>query len=316
MSQSKMTNTVRKILLNTGPLGEIPAGGLFIDIAQCLSILNRKSYRQGMNPAISNIKFYSNVSQDIQVKTLPNNWCMDNATTKIFEFWKEQRATVLKENPTLKAKWSDFKLFMNSDHVNAGITGNLTPIAPDGTPYLLGEWDGSKVVAPITGGSTGTSNEVTVHVVGDHVPAGGFAAATTSLGAICAYQRGRALIQSPDPVHLGAATTDFYAQISSHDEMGQEILDNTLNNNDQPPYSRDHMPGGPNQPFLELADIAIMNNFGDASAFATYSTGPMVPALGLINLGFGVVSDPGASISIEIDVVPGKYKGVLAERGL
>ena len=117
-------------------------------------------------------------------------------------------------------------------------------------------------------------------------------------------------------MHLGAATTDFYAQVSSHDEMGQEILDNTLNNNDQPPYSRDHMPGGPLQPFLELADIAIMNDFGDASAFSTYSTGPMVPALGLINLGYGVISDPGATISIEIDLVPGKYKGILADRGL
>ena len=54
-----MTNTVRKILLNTGPLSEIPAQGLFIDIAQCLSIINRKSYRQGYNYAISGINSQS-----------------------------------------------------------------------------------------------------------------------------------------------------------------------------------------------------------------------------------------------------------------
>lgn len=315
MSQSKMTNTVRKILLNTGPLSEVPSGGQFIDIAQCLSILNRKSYRQGMNYAVSNIKFYSSTGTSIQVKTLPNHWTMDNATTKIFELWKEQRAAVLKENPTLKAKWSDFKLFMNSDHVNAGFAANLTPLAPDGTPYLLGEWNAAQVVAPIDGGATGTSQEVTVHVVGDHMPAGIFAPTTTSLGAIASYQRGRALIQSPDPAHSGFIQ-DFYAQVSSHDEMAENLLDNIANKNDEPPYNRDNYPGGPGQPHLELGDIAILNNYGDAASFSTYNTGPMVPALGLINLGFGIAGDPSQTVSIEIDLVPGNYKGVLADRGL
>lgn len=314
MSQNKMTNTVRKLLLVGPPQSEVPATGLFIDLAQCLSIVNRKSYRQGMNYAVANMKVYAIDSGSVMINTLPNNWCMDNATTKIFEFWKEQRASVLKENPTLKAKWSDFKIFMNTDHASAGVAGNLTPAAPDGTPYLLGEWNASKVVAPITGGSTGTSNEVTVHVVGDHSPAGAFSSATTSLGAICAYQRGRALIQSPDPVHLGAATTDFYAQVSSHDEMAQEILDNTLNNNDQPPYSRDHMPGGPNQPYLEMVDLATLNNYGDASSFSTYNVGPFVPALGLIHVIPNMNNN--ANVTFEIDLVPGNYKGVLADRGL
>lgn len=314
MSQSKMTNTVRKIVLVGPPQSEVPAGGLFIDIAQCLSILNRKSYRQGMNYAVSNIRITSLKSGAVQVLTLPNNWSMDNATTKIFEFWKEQRASVLKENPTLKAKWSDFKVFMNAAHVAAGVAANLTPVdAVSTTPYLLGEWNASQVVAPIDGGATGTAQEVTVHVVGDHEPAGIFAPTTTSLGAIASYQRGRAKVQSPDPVHSGFFQ-DFYSQTSAHDEMAEQILDNTLNHNDAPPYNRDNMPGGPNQPYLELVDNTVITNYGDTLVPSMASTGPFVPALGLINVIPNMLEN--ANIVMEIDLVPGKYKGVLAERGL
>ena len=313
MSQSKMTNTVRKLLIVGPPQSEVPPGGLFIDIAQCLSIVNRKSYRQGMNYAIANMKIYAIDSGSVMVNTLPNNWCMDNATTKIFETWKDQRAAVLKENPTLKAKWSDFKVFMNSHHAQLDVFANLIPSSPDGTPYLPGEWNPSKVVAPIDGGAAGTSNEVTVHVVGDHQPAGIFDATTTSLGAIASYQRGRALIQSPDPVHSGFIQ-DFYAQISSHDEMGENILDNITNHNDNPPYNRDNMPGGPGQLYLEIVDLATLNNYGDATSFSTYSVGPFVPALGLINVIPNMNNN--ANVTFEIDLVPGKYKGVLAERGL
>ena len=96
--------------------------------------------------------------------------------------------------------------------------------------------------------------------------------------------------------------------------MAQEIIDNTLNNNAQPPYSRDHMPGGPTQPFFELVDLATLNNYGDGTSFSTYTVGPFVPALGLIHILPNMQNN--ANVTLEIDLVPGKYKGVLAERGL
>lgn len=319
MSQSKMTNTVRKILLNTGPLDEVPTQGLFIDIAQCLSILNRKSYRQGYNYAISNIKFYSNTGTSIQVKILPNHWTMDNSTTKMFELWKDQRAEVLKESPSLKAVWSDCKFHMNTDHVTVGAGANLTPLAPDGSPYLLGEWAMSEITTPVDGGATGAAHQSFMHVVGDNIPAGVFQpGVTTSVSAIEQYADSRAKVQSPDPVPPGGGVfrDTVYNITSSHDEMAADILNDVVFQNDTPPYDRDNYPGGALQPYLELGDIAILNNYGDAASFSTYNTGPMVPALGLINLGFGIPEDPTQTVSIEIDLVPGKYKGVLAERGL
>ncbi len=312
-----MTNTVRKLILVGPPQSEVPAGGLFIDIAQCLSIVNRKSYRQGMNYAISNMKFIAIEGGAIQVLSLPNNWCMDNATTKMFELWKSQRAEVLKESPSLKAKWSDFKVFMNKEHAAATVAANLTPVDPvTQVPYSLGEWQVSEITTPVDGGASGTAHQSTIHVVGDNVPAGGFIqGGTTSIGAIAEYSRSRALIQSPDPATPGAGTSlNVFNIQSSHDEMAVQILADTTYQNDEPPYDRDEYPGGSLQPYLELVDNSIVSNFGDTVIPSQANTGPFVPALGLINLQPQMLNN--ANIVVEIDLVPGKYKGVLAERGL
>ncbi len=319
MSQSKMTNTVRKLVLIGPPQSEVPAGGLFIDIAQCLSTVNRKTYRQGMNYAISNIRFTSLKSGEVQVFTLPNNWCMDNATTKMFELWKEQRAEVLKESPSLKAAWSDFKVFMNPAHAAIGVAGNLTPYGSDGvttTAYLLGEWAASEITTPVTGGSTGGAHQSTIHVVGDNVPAGVYQpGVTTSVSAIEQYADSRALIQVPDPVPPGTAFRDTVFNItSSHDEMARDIINDVTFQNDAPPYDRDNYPGGAGQPYLELVDNALISNYGDNLTPSSANTGPFVPALGLINIVPNMLEN--ANVVLEIDLVPGKYKGILADRGL
>ena len=319
MSQSKMTNTVRKLVLVGPPQSEVPASGLFIDIAQCLSTVNRKTYRQGMNYAISNITITSLNSGEVQVFTLPNNWCMDNATTKIFELWKKQRAEVLKEQPSLKAAWSDFKVFMTPAHAAAGVSSNLTPYGSNAglvTPYLLGEWAPSEITTPVLGGAAGGSHQSTIHVVGDNVPVGNFQpGVTTSVSAIQQYADSRALVAIPDPVPPGTAFREtIYTELASHDEMAREIVNDLVFQNDTPPYDRDHYPGGRDMPFLELVDNALITNYGDSLVSSMASTGPFVPALGLINIVPNMLEN--ANVVLEIDLVPGNYKGVLAERGL
>lgn len=80
----------------------------------------------------------------------------------------------MKESPTLKAKWSDFKVHLDEQHATNGFALNLTPVDSDGGVYALGEWTASEFVVPITGGSGGLGNaqEVTMHVVGDHILTG------------------------------------------------------------------------------------------------------------------------------------------------
>ena len=103
---------------------------------------------------------------------------------------------------------------------------------------------------------------------------------------------------------------------SSPDATFQDIAENVLGRNDEAPYDIDDYPGGAvNAPTPEFVDGLVVRNWGDASTFSSDTSSPFIAPLGLLCLninGFEALSD----ISVLINLVPGKYKGVLAERGL
>ncbi len=292
----------------------------YIDLAQCLSIVNRRSYRQGMNYAVASIEVFAPSSGFAQVFTVPTTWVADNATTKAFEAWKDQRAEVLKEQPSLKAKWSDFKIFLDSTHATAGVGGNLTPLDGSGNAYALGEWDMSQYVTPLPGAdqaASGDAHELVFHVVGDHIPTGDFTKATASVGLIKAYAASRALPLTPDPATEGQYITGFYNMQQSEDEKSQDIMANVTDRNDNPPYSTSEYPGSDvNAPTAQLFDVMIVRNWGDATTSSSDSVGSFVAPFGLICLNFASGFEADDDIGIKINLVPGNYKGVLAERGV
>ncbi len=321
MAQSPLTSTSQKLTFELQPED---GGVAYVDLAQCLSIVNRRSYRQGMNYAVQSIEFVSNASSRISVFTIPTSWPADNATTKMFEAWKDQRAEVLKEQPSLKAAWSDFKIFMDDIHAAAGTAGNLLPAYYDSnnayfvTDYVAGDWDASQFVLPIDGGSGGLANaqEVTMHVVGDHFPPGNFNNATISAGLVKSYQDSRAVILAPDPVSPAGFTTNLFSRSTSHDEMSADIQQNVSKNNDNPPYPIVDYPGGDTQaPVAQFVDTAFLTNFGDTTQYSIDTVPATIVPFGLLKFLF-TTSAPGQSITMHVHLAPGNYKGVLAERGV
>ncbi|AXH79599.1 MAG: hypothetical protein [Circular genetic element sp.] len=311
MAQSPLASTVNKLYIDFNNF----TGEQYVDLAQCLSLVNRRFYRQGMNYAVENIKFYANNGGSINCYKVPTTWVADNATTKAFENWKEQRAEVLKESPSLKARWSDFKIFLDAQHVALGMAGNLVPA---GTSTLTADWEASEFVVPITGGSGGLGNaqEVTMHVVGDHLPPGPFNNSVTSASLIKSYADSRSIILAPDPVQPPGYNTNMYIRESSHDEMAADIIQNVTNFNDNPPYDLDDYPGGDTlMPYPQVFDAALLNNLGDSFSYSTYNTGPFIAPLGLLRFD-PVTFDPETQIFMEITLAPGAYKGILAERGV
>lgn len=311
MAQSPMTSTVRKLYIGFNNF----TGEQYVDLAQCLSLVNRRFYRQGMNYAVENIKFYATGGGAINCLKVPSTWVADNATTKAFVNWKEQRAEVLKESPSLKSRWSDFKIFLDAEHVALGMGQNLVPT---GTSTLGPDWEASEFVIPVNGGAggVGSAQEVTMHVVGDHLPPGAFNNAVTSASLIKSYADSRSIILAPDPVQPPGYNTNMYVRESSHDEMAADIIQNITNHNDNPPYDLDDYPGGDTlMPYAEVFSAALLNNVGDANAYSTYNTGPEIFPFGLIKLD-PVQFDSDVDIFMEITLAPGNYKGVLAERGV
>jgi hypothetical protein len=290
-----------------------------IDLAQCLSAVNRRFYRQGMNYAVGSIEAYSFSAARVGIGIIPTTWVADNATTRAYIAWNAQRKEVLDEQPSMKSKWSDFKIFMDSDHVSAGVLGNLTPVDAVGTAYALGEWTASEIVFPVTGGSggTGAANQQTMHVVGDNIPAGNFTVSKTSFSLIEAYANSRRTEQNPDPSTTGVSeTTNPYATLSVPDSLFQDVAENILDNNDLAPYVMNDYPGGATQaPLIQYLDDLRLNNFGDAGQLSSDQTGPFVCPFGLLRLQFQNMEDD-ETVVIVLDLVPGSYKGVLAERGV
>ena len=67
-------------------------GKTYLDIAQCVSLVNRKFIRQGCQFAVKNIELFgldptSEIS--VQISRLPNHWPMVNAWVKAFHVWRD-----------------------------------------------------------------------------------------------------------------------------------------------------------------------------------------------------------------------------------
>ena len=118
-----------------------------IDISQCVSLINRRFYRQGLEWAVAGFTVFtdSGITGNIAIGKLPDTWMCDNAYTKAYHAWKDQQDNAIEEagGQSAVAKYRDFKISMNTDHVDAGFAGNLLPegfVAGVNT----GEWERSR----------------------------------------------------------------------------------------------------------------------------------------------------------------------------
>jgi len=281
----------------------------YIDLSQCASIMNRRFYRQGLNWAVSGIKTLTVQSGQIVINKLPNTWVMSNAWEKCFRAWKKQQDDALDETDqqSIKARFNDFKIFADEDHLRNGVAANLLPI--DGAVNLAapGEWQMSQIVIPnwITPG-----NNIEPYIYG----VGGYDLTVdpTQFGLIEAYANSRAVPQSPDPVTpagVASATANVFKAMFDVGDNSDQVMDNAMDKNDDLPYLQTDYPGGDNQlPALERhsGEYVTTTTIGGTTRFK----GGNFPC-GLICIGSDM--DSATTIYLEIDLVPGMHRGYLAE---
>jgi hypothetical protein len=117
----------------------VPVGSSthFLDVNQVTSILNRRFYRQGLNNAIAGFKVLSNAgfTGGMTISKLPNTWVMSNAWEKGFRAWQRQQRDALEDGSqeSVRAKFNDFKIFADADHLSSGVVNNLMPVSFGGT---------------------------------------------------------------------------------------------------------------------------------------------------------------------------------------
>ena len=292
-------------------------GNFTIDLSQCASLMNRRFYRQGLNWAVAGFKVFtsSGVTGSVTISKLPNTWVTSNAWEKAFRAWNKQQMDAIDEAgaESAVAKFRDFKVFADVEHVAAGIAGNLLPYdsqQPIAQPLAPGEWQESIIVLPqLLPDASGTEilpQEYKLHMVGVNKNS------NISRGVIEGYADSRAFPQSPDPVSpVIGSDQNWLRQMFDVGSDNVEITENATDRNDDLPYPQVDYPGGATQaPSLALHDTNGIT--GTTIGGVTRLKGGNFPC-GLVRVSFVNSGDLTGNIALLVDLVPGNHRGYLAE---
>lgn len=304
-------------------------GEYFIDLGQCLSLVNRKFYRQGMQYAVDSMQMFANGVVKNFVYRLPNTWVVANAWEKAMRHWKKQQDETMNEGglQSTTARYRDFKVFMNPLHAANYTTGATPNTVPDN--YLTSdataeaEWSLSRFVIP-NNFAPGNTDEYYGHILGDNATLLA-PALHNSKGLVVAYAESRSRPQTDDPNIVQAAGGGLYGLMEDVGDDNVEIINLAQEQNDRPPYLLDqdtgeeYYPGGANQPddggIGHLETVMTVRNTAAAGGDTSTTYAPGF----LANLGLLMIStqhpdpehEPGA-VKFCVTLAAGPHKGVMA----
>ncbi len=296
-------------------------GTVYLDIAKALSIVNRRAYRQGLMYYVASASFSNGTTAYCQVNTIPDNYMTKVAWIRGFKKWSEMnRRASDGEGGSIYPKYHDFKVLMNS-----GAGSTLNPcygFLGSTTAWTADDWVISEFVTEDPylhgGGASDTpveahnADQFTAHMMGAHTGSSG---AWTSIGLIHSAQDTWAFNAATEPVLLGDMDTDPISNLFDSGDTHDDVRLNLDEDNDAAPYNYDFFIGGASA--HETAIGAIMRVSAGAGALAR-APGFPVP-LGLLEVttsDFGDGSQSIDQVELILELVPGTYNGVYAERYL
>ncbi len=295
---------------------------MYIDLSQCASLVNRRFYRQGLNWAVAGFTWYTQSPGTMIVSKIPDTWVASNAWHKGFAAWQDMNNKALEENESLKPKFNDFKVYMDSGHHTNGVGANLIPRFEPGTLYTTGEWDMSSFRIPVGVAAPGDTTDREIIWTGGNYPGAG-ASGLDAVSLIEGYAASRALPDIADPNTPGDADSAtgtvpqnwITAVFSEGTEQDSAVLTDLQEENNIAPYPFENdgtaidtqYPGGANQ-----APGVAEHTLG----FVTTTTVGGVTQMpggnfqgGLIKLG---VQHDGTSV-LQIHLVPGPHRGYMCQ---
>lgn len=294
-----------------------------IDLSQCASILNRRFYRQGMNWVVSGFRLgWNGVGSDgfqVGVYNAPQSWVISGAWTKAMNKWRKQQNDALKASDSMdmKSRFADFKVFLDGFHANAGENNNLLPVTPGGllqspgVNYVFprGEWEYSKVVTPVAGGSMPTQ-EWSLTLLGADNPG------SQRVSCVDGYQKSRAVPQSPDPAIPNSPDTSWMNEMFDDGNTFTEVAENATETNNDLPYDQDNYPYGDMSPVAFNAQLHRQMTFtGTTIGKHQNLEGGLFPC-GLVAIRYNNLESPipeGFKVSLQVLLAPGPTRGYLVQ---
>ena len=319
---AKIQPAVTRLWFNVGTTNTLN----FVDLSLAASAANRRFYRQGTTWAVAGMSLHvGNTEEDVAkgdftVSKVPDTWVAKNAHTKAKSLWMKSQDQVLDDQPSVAAKYRDFKVYLDDDMLGATIQSSSSSPATNGQIMLpvdradlsakIGDWTYSTIQFPTDGGSSAPV-EWSMHMVG----ADENTQSATSRGIIHGYALSRSRPHDIDPNTPtdGGWMNEVFDVADNLDEIRADVSEN----NDAPPYrvgdeasSDEYYPGGENNcPDAALHSISFVS--GTTVGGKTNVEGGMF-GLGLMRFDWDWTTTP-ASVYLAIDLVPGHYKGYLTE---
>ncbi len=298
--------------LNTCTLDFVgSAGAKLINIPKALSLVNRKSYRQGYVYSVDFIEVIPTDAQQVfTIAKLPENYNTLGGYKLGFESWKAQRHMAIAESDIEPGKWSDFKPYYNSDHADGTLTE--LDVSGLGAGYILQDLDDT--------GSEWNYADMEVHDVAaattTRYPIGMLGHSNAGAGAeygglIDAWGDTRSATVAPDPLLPNVASQSWITRTgATSEEMVGEVIQLIENENEFPPYANEedvlaaptYVGNGQSAPYGMLVDTETSGSTGRALSLDG----------GLIPLGYLVVSTTADAYTIRVHCTRGEYKGVAA----
>jgi hypothetical protein len=292
--------------------------GGYIDLAQCLSAINRRMYRQGCYYYINSLEVETLQDGYVEVAVAPDTWTVQQAWKRGFAIFQKMNGMV----DTPRPSYHDYKVYLDANHrddiqqgnlnrlpIGVGTIGNIDSFESD-------EWNYAQYVnfndrIPESEGTTShqtTPNQFNAHLIGFHQGTG--TSSWASVGLVKSYKESRLLPviggqpevptgNDDDPLNLLFQGSEVHAL-----EEIQQHLDVM---NDTTPYDRDTYPGEKQNHLIPLERLYTSGN----PAGRTHKVSGACVPLGLMR-----VSSVGYAQGwrLIINVASGTYNGVYAER--
>ncbi len=291
------------------------AGGQYIDLGQCLSLVNRRLYRQGYVYRVESFSWAPSANVSIlSIASVPTTWISYNAWVKAKALWNRMN----RESGIRSPKYHDFKVFLDIAHYTT-MTANSYAAAPNLLPVDFGlaeyasggaEWDYAQYVTPQAGGSA-AAGENCAHMLGDDTGANNAALNTDGSHAVIqGYADTRVTVGLEEPELPGDASDSWQTQLFDAGEVEQDVINHLEQFNDRPPYAHGLDVQGGDNPIYPGGSESCINgqlcvNVVTAQGETTFAPGCDLP------LGLMEVSASAAGV-LSIFVAPGRYNGAAA----
>ncbi len=287
----------------------------YVDLGECLSLVNRQAYRQGYVYLVESFTWQHPAGGSCNIISLPTSWTVYQSWKKAKRLWdKMNREGSQGLGRNAYPAYHDFKVFLDVAHYigHTSISSNLLPV--DGSLASFSnvgrQWGYSQYVASTSGGAAPPS-EMSSHMLGDDSAVANGALATDGSNAIIQmYGDTRITVGESEPELPGDASDSWATELLDTGVVSPDIVQHLEGLNDGPPYGKAlDAEGGDNPIYVGGSESGMTGHrlvtILPIAQETVYAPGGEVP-LGLLQVNG---TDGG---KLTINLAPGVYKGVAA----